>query len=411
MKVFLPYGKSNLEIHISEERVADIATAREASELDFPQDLYNAVENSLGGKRFSNFLKSDTLFIVNDGTRPTPTAQLLNYLNDNYRLLESGAKFMVATGAHRAPTQEEFDFIFGSLFNNKQANRVKVHDARESPLTYLGKTSQGTPVKINKEVLEAQRIVIITSVEPHYFAGFTGGRKSILPGVSGFETIEQNHSQHYLPGAEPLELEENPINNDFVEALEMLDKDIFAINTVLDKNGTICSIKAGDINRSFQQAVEKAKEIFVASIEEKADIVVTAAPYPMDVDLYQAHKALENGKLALKDNGVIILVAQCRKGVGDDTFLNLLTSFSNPSDVIKKARRDYKLGYQKSERLARLTKRAEIWGVTDLPSNVSEKAYIRPLPDLQPALDQVLSTRPGQVLFLPEGSVTVPQIT
>lgn len=406
----MPYGTQSLEITVPEERIVTVATPKQSSDPYSSTKFFEDIDTHRGDKSFTDFLQSDTLFIVNDGTRPTPTARLLVYLNEKYKIFEYDIQFMVATGTHRAPTEEELEFVFGPYLK-EISNRLIIHNAKTSPCVHLGRTSRGTPVDINEEVLKAEKIVIITSVEPHYFAGFTGGRKSILPGVSGFDTIEQNHSNHFLPGAEVLELEENPIHNDMVEAVEMLNKDIFALNAVLDKNGEIDSVETGEIGQSFHNAARQAKELFAVSVKEKVDIVVTAAPYPMDVDLYQAQKALENGKRALKDDGIIILISRCREGVGDSTFLELLSSSTDPSEIVKKAREDYKLGYHKADKLAKLAERANIWGVTDLPPELVEKAHVKPFSNIQSAVDKALSLRPGKILFLPEGSVTVPRIS
>jgi nickel-dependent lactate racemase len=195
-----------------------------------------------------------------------------------------------------------------------------------------------------------------------------------------------------------------------LEAMSFLDKEIFAINTVLERDHKVYYLQAGDIYRSFEQSVEKAKEVFVVSIPREAEVVVTVAAYPMDVDLYQAQKALENGRYALKDGGIIILVAQCREGVGDATYLNLLSSSSNPQYVLELIGKDYKLGYHKAAKLAELAKQAKIWAITELEPEVLKKAHIQPWDNLQKAVEEALKKINRKAIFLLDGSMTVPRV-
>jgi len=182
-------------------------------------------------------------------------------------------------------------------------------------------------MRINRMVTEAGSILVIGSVEPHYFAGFTGGRKSFLPGVASHRTIERNHEGALSPRSRVLSLEGNPVHEDMMAAMDILDEvPIFSIQTVLTADHRIYAVAAGDIHDSFRAAVERAKKVFCVRMGRKADIVVTVAAHPMDVDLYQSHKALENGKMALRPGGVIILVSRCREGVGEDQFYRLLAS-------------------------------------------------------------------------------------
>ncbi|MEE9117060.1 MAG: nickel-dependent lactate racemase, partial [Calditrichia bacterium] len=253
----------------------------------------------------------------------------------------------------------------------------------------------------------------ISSVEPHYFAGYTGGRKSFLPGIASYKTIEQNHRYAMRNEAQPLVLEGNPVNEDMEDAIKTIkDKEIFSILAVLDRHQNIYAATAGHIYDSFHAAIEKANEVFAVKVEKKADIVVSVAPFPMDIDLYQSQKAIENGKIALKDGGIIILVSKCRDGIGDMTFFNLLASSSNAKEVLDTIDKGYKLGYHKAARIVEASLKGEIWAVTDLEDRIIKKAFMKPYPSIQEAVDAAISQKgPNtKVLFLMEGSVTVPLI-
>jgi len=284
---------------------------------------------------------------------------------------------------------------------------------KKEDLVYVGSTSNGTQMWINKAAYEAGAIIPIGSVEPHYFGGYTGGRKSFLPGIAGYKTIEQNHKLVLEPGAEALKLQGNPVHEDFMEAMDTLSsKPIFSIQTVLDGERRLYAATSGDIHKSFDKAISYAKEVFCVSVKEKADIVVSVAPYPMDVDLYQAQKALDNGKLALKENGILILVAKCRTGIGSKTFYDLLASSDSSDEILKMIKKEYKLGYHKAAKMAEIDRWAKMWGVTDLGPEVLRNVFIRPFPSIQEAIDEALKEKGSgaKVLFLMDGSITVPHI-
>ena len=240
---------------------------------------------------------------------------------------------------------------------------------------------------LNKLVGKASKVIVIGSVEPHYFAGYTGGRKAFLPGVAAFRSIEQNHRMALSPEARALALEGNPVHDDLMEAMELVRSPVYSIMTVLDRNHEIDTVTAGDITKSFEDAVVAANRIFTAPLEEKADIVVTAAPYPMDVDLYQSQKAIDNAKLALKDGGTMILVSACREGIGGEAFARLLSSASTPDEVLRKIDEGFKLGYHKAAKMAEVFGRAEVMAYSTIDDDQLRSIFITPVHDLQNALD------------------------
>lgn len=413
MKLDIPYCKDLISIDIPDENVAAVVRPNEVEIGDERNTIFQAIENPINSKGFDEFLSDamDVLFIVNDGTRPTPTSKILDIIYD--KIKDKNIKFIIATGIHRAPTEEELKFIFGGHLDSLR-DKIYVHDARkEEDMVFIGKSKNGTEMWVNKLGVEAHKIVIISSVEPHYFAGYTGGRKSFLPGIASYKTIEQNHRYALRNEAQPLVLNGNPVNEDMEDAIKTIkDKEIFSIMAVLDRHQNIYAATAGHIYDSFHAAIEKANEVFAVEIESRADIVVSVAPYPMDVDLYQSQKAIENGKLALKDGGIIILVSKCRDGIGDETFFNLLASSSNAEEVLETIDKGYKLGYHKAARIVDASLKGEIWAVTDLEDEIIKKAFMKPYPGIQEAVDAAISEKgkDAEVLFLMDGSVTVPLI-
>jgi nickel-dependent lactate racemase len=258
-------------------------------------------------------------------------------------------------------------------------------------MEYLGKSKNGTEMYINKMVSEIGNVLAIGSVEPHYFAGYTGGRKSFLPGVASYKTIEMNHKLALSDKARSLALEGNPVHEDMIDAMNVLkDINVFSIQTVLTGEHNIYAVTAGDLLKSFDAAIDYANEVFCVPLKKKGNIVITAAPYPMDIDLYQSQKALDNGKLALKPDGIIILVSKCRMGVGEDAFLDLLSKADTPQGVLKLLDQEYKLGYHKAAKMAQIGNWAQMWAVTDLEDKIVKKTLMKPYGSVQSAVDDAV---------------------
>jgi nickel-dependent lactate racemase len=413
MILSVPYGKEGkLEAKIDDERLAGIIEPNEVEIGDETEVIRQALANPIGSKSLRDFLKGakDVLFIVNDPTRPTPTARVLDIIEDD--ISGCPVSFIVATGVHRAPTEEEYIQIFTEKYYSKYKDRIFLHDGKKSECVFLGTSKNGTEMWVNKLGVDADKIVIISSVEPHYFAGYTGGRKSFLPGIASFKTIEQNHKLALKREACALKLKGNPVHEDMIDALGTVKKEVFTINTVLDKNHRIYAAAAGDIYKSMEQAVAKADEVFVANIPQKADIVVSVVKFPSDIDLYQAQKGIDNAKYALKDGGILILVAKCRMGVGDESFVKLLSSASSPKDALDRIEQKFVLGWHKAAKMAEIGLWAQTWGVTDLDPELLKSIFIRPFSSLQEALDAALSEKGenAKVLVLLDGSLTIPSV-
>jgi len=412
MRLEVPYGKSGTQsLYVPDENLLGVLRPSEVERSDEMQVIREGLDERLGSLGLQRFLEGaeKVVVIVNDGTRPTPTARILHALEERMDLAK--VRFLVATGAHRAPTDDEYEQIFGERIHRLRPN-IHAHDARKDKMAYLGRTRFGTEIWINEIAVDADRLVIITSVEPHYFAGFTGGRKSILPGVASYASIEQNHRLALRPEAKSLALEGNPVHEDMMDAIKSLDhKPIFAIQVVLDRHQQVYRVASGDLEKSFQRAVLWANEAFCAPIERKADIVISIASYPMDVDLYQSQKAIENAMPALREGGTLIFVSKCRSGIGDQAFYDKLAVSKDPDIVLENLAVEYRLGYHKAAKMAEAMKRVEICGVTALDPQVLKKINIIPFESVQEALEAALEKKPNAtVLVIYDGNVVVPRL-
>ena len=413
MKIDVPYGKdSRMSAVISDDINVSFLEANDVKIGNEDKNIKDSINNPINSKSFKDFLSNakKVLVIVNDATRPTPTTKILEFIFDDLKRIDYN--FIIATGAHRGPSREEYLQIFGSFYEEIK-DRIIVHDARvEEDMVFLGKSTNGTSMYVNKAGVEADKIVIISSVEPHYFAGYTGGRKSFLPGIAGYKTIEQNHKLALAPEAKALALEGNPVHEDMIDAIKTVKQEIFSIMTVLDKNHKVYATCCGHINDSFHAAIEIANEVFAAPLEEKADIVVSIVKFPQDIDLYQAQKGIDNAKLALKKDGIMILVAKCRCGIGGKAFADLLGSSDTPRAALETIEKGYVLGYHKAAKMAEIGLWAQMWGVTDVEPQIISKLFIKPFDDLQTAIDMALEEKgkDSSVLFLMDGGLIVPLV-
>ncbi len=321
-------------------------------------------------------------------------------------------RFLVATGTHPAPDEPGLAAVFGPRLADVRG-RILIHDCRkDEELVSIGRTPAGTEVRINRAVAEADRLVVIGAVEPHYFAGFTGGRKSFLPGCAAYSTVERNHRLALEPGSAVLALEGNPVHEDMTAAAGLIPEErVFSIQAVFDGEDRICAAEAGSLGVSFRRAVRVAESVYgvPAAGLAPAGIVVAVVSPPLDADLYQAHKALENAKAALRPGGVFILVASCRNGLGNDAFVRLLASETEPRAVVEKVRSEYRLGHHKSVKIAEFACHSRLWAVTRLDPGVLETIFIRPFGDLQAALDAAFRGEPeARALFVRSAGTVVP---
>jgi nickel-dependent lactate racemase len=384
--------------------------------------LREALERPSGGLReFLAEAESPLLVVVNDATRPTPSAEVLRVIRSDLDawLGRQGreASFVIATGTHRSALPEEVDTLFGADFARAHKQRIFSHDAKdESQLVTIGQTSRGIGIQVNRLLAEAKSVILINSVEPHYFAGYTGGRKSLFPGLAGYDTVWANHKLSMQDGSETLVLEGNPVHEDLEDALAagIEGKRVYGIQMVLDKEHHIGYAAAGSLEEAFRSAVAVAEKQFVLDIPRLYEVVVAVAPHPMDCNLYQTNKAIQSGSVAVKDGGILIFVSQCPFGLGENqTLYDMLAAADSPAAAFHRANvEEYRLGVQQAARIASILQRADIWAVTSLPDEQVQAIFMHPYDDVQTAVNAALEAQgpDAEVVFFTEASITVPRL-
>ena len=335
----------------------------------------------LGRAGFSEFVTSSPLVIVNDGYRNSPTARILSWLNHIAPLVVSGGRFLVATGAHSAPSEKHLRAVFGDLYDTVRS-RVFWHDAlRTDSMSPVGTDSFGEPVLVNRLFCEAGRVIIIGSVEPHYFAGFTGGRKSIFPGICDLKTIERNHNLADSLEARPMKLDHNPVQEHLDSLLGLVDIDkVLSIQIVLDSRDTIAGIFCGRVRDSFLEAVRLAEEIYSCRTDGLYDMTLAELVPPLDDNLYQAQKALENCQTSVRDGGTCVVAAACRGGIGTDSFFKLADAWDRSANRAKDGIRRF--GSHKLSRVNTMSRRIDVRLYSTLPADQVRHVYWEPVADL-----------------------------
>jgi len=386
MIIEFPYGGEIIEMEFPDD-TAILSGNYHSAITD--GEVYTKIEREYLD-RFKDFGDKKISIVINDLTRRVPTEKILDIVF-NFLPVEK-VRILVATGTHSVLTEENLKQILGDLYD-KLKSKVACHNCdNRKILEKIGITSSGTPVEISRKFLEAEAVICINSVEPHFFAGFTGGRKSIVPGLAGRDTVIANHSLAKSGEAKSLNLENNPVHLDLMEAAEMAIKSpLFSIQLVLSRNGEIIDLFCGDIAESFYDASKLARDIYSIPIEKTYDIVFAIGEYPLDINLYQLQKAQEHGAEAVSNGGILVVIGACEEGVGSPYFMKLADDYPTAQSALSEAAMsDNRFGIHKLIKTARRLEKIKIWYVTKLDDNVIGKVYFVPKCSPQDALRDAL---------------------
>jgi nickel-dependent lactate racemase/signal transduction histidine kinase len=307
-KVRLPYGRGH--VYITVPRNAEVVRLEDKRPgVDVRASLRESLTSPIGCGRLREMVgEGDRVaLIIDDYTRKTPVKDLLGSVLRELEKRTQNITLVVASGLHRRMTQEEVRERTGGLTRYP----VVLHDASARDLVGVGKMYTGTELRINRVVAEADFVMSIGSIEPHPYAGFSGGAKSILPGVAGKEAIISSHLLNVYPGCAVSRVRDNPMRQE-IENAGRLANLRFIVNTVIGPSGDVAEVVCGDPVKAFQRGAALCEKLFTVEYTEKADIVVaTPGGYPKDSTLYLSLRGLRTAELMLKERGIIILVAKC----------------------------------------------------------------------------------------------------
>lgn len=340
-KIKLPYHKGHIDLNIDELNLEGILVSNaEEYKANKSEEVIvkEALEKPINSKRLRELArkKEKIVIITSDHTRPVPSHITLPILLKEIREGNQDADItiLVATGLHRATTKDEMLKKYGEETVSNE--KIVIHDAfKPEDMVELGNLPSGRPCRVNHLAVEADLLICEGFIEPHFFAGFSGGRKSILPGVSSEETVNANHSARAIahPLAKTGVLEGNPIHEDMIYAARKAEVD-FILNVVLDSDKKIINAVAGDVNDAHIEGCNFLDEL--SGVDKvMADIVITTnGGYPLDQNLYQCPKAISAAVECAKEDGVIIMVASCIDGLGGENFGNLMMK-GNPKELLE----------------------------------------------------------------------------
>src|SRR5437867_6129406 len=411
MKTFhLPYGKGKVKFSLP---AASEATLIEpvSPPASKPVSLVEALESPVGSPRLAELTGAGQRIVIvtSDITRPCPTADLLPPLIAELSLAgvrDSDMKVVFGRGFHPGHSPEQREHMVGpGMFR-----RLSCVDSDGLDIVFLGTTSRGTPVEVFTPVVEADLRICLGLVELHYFAGYSGGAKAISAGTASSRTITANHSMMTLSAATAGAIQGNPLREDLEESTSFLGP-TYNFNVVLDTERRVIAAFAGDLTASHRSACDIVDRRSKFSLEKPADIaIVSAGGFPRDINLYQAHKALENAAGAVREGGKIILVAECPEGLGNPIFSEWLVGASSPDSILDRIAKGFVLGGHKAAAIARLRKRFRIALVTALSPELSKQSGFEYFGTVQEAVETAIAEeRSGaHLIVMPHGASVLP---
>ena len=396
MEIELKYGDSHLDLNLDEKNLLGILELKKTPGLaDVNLATREALNNPMDTKKLSQIAsgKKNACVIVSDYTRGVP------YKKGNYNLLlpiveqlraggikDQDIKFLVGTGAHRAHTQQENLDNFGEeIAGNFE---IISHDCMSNNIS-LGKLSTGNQLWVDKLLVESDVVVSTGMITTHYFGGFSGGRKGILPGVTGYETIRANHAMITNPEVEIAKTKGNPISDEMDEAAKKVGVD-FTLNVIINDKKQIVKILAGNLEKVFDLGAQICRETYKVEVTKLTDVVFACAGgYPKDVSLYQSQKAINNAKLVLREGGTIVLIAECREGIGSDTFSEWLYKAKDLDELLNTDPKDITVGGHTAVGNAKVLKRFKILVVSKIKKQDLESRFYKHARSLDEAVNLV----------------------
>lgn len=416
--VWLPYNKTEVCARIPTRNFLGTIEPKEKFGVPAGEaEVLRALREPIGSKTLDETVKpaSKVVIVVDDATRPAPSRIIVPPLLNKLNQLGVGDKdisIIFGCGTHREVKQAEAKELLG----NDVVNRVRTlnHDCFAKDNVFLGTTKKhGTKVSVNKVFAEADFRILTGDIEMHYYAGFGGGRKSVLPAISSIETIQHNHALTLHPEARTSILEGNPVHEDMVEAARLAGVDLI-VNAVMNSKGEIVRVFAGDLEQAFYEGVKLVEEMYKVPIDRRANIVIVSpGGHPADINLYQTYKAIDNALDSVKRGGVIVVVAECPEGYGNEMFCEWMTKFKDLKTVEKEIKRHFDLGGYKAYRLLKALEKAQIILVSTMPDYYAVNVFgLRTARALNDALDNAfeLAGKDAKIWVIPHGHVTLPQV-
>jgi nickel-dependent lactate racemase len=416
LKLTLKYGRSTRQLNIpgTSARVHLLASGRSPPAADGDALVRAALDQPIASAGLADLARAGQTvsIITSDITRPCPSHRLLPPVLEQLARVgvrDDDVTVVFGLGSHRPHTEAERSQLAGPAIHS----RVRCVDSDPSAVERIGLTRRGTPVDIFRPVLEADLRICLGVIEYHFFVGYSGGHKALVPGVCGLETIQSNHRMMLAPGAVGGNRDGNPVRDDIDEAGAMVGCD-FLLNVILDAEKRIVAAVAGDPLAAHKEGCARLDAFGRAEVPQPVDlVVVSAGGFPKDLNLYQAQKGLENARLIVRPGGAILLLAECGEGFGHPTFERWMREADGPASIMDRLATHFVLGGHKAAAVARAMYQATIYLVSALPADVVRGIGLRPYDCAQRALDAALAQvgADATIAVISEGSAVLPSLS
>lgn len=406
------YGKGVQTVHVPDKNVLGVLMSNPMEHLRHGQEAVEfSLQNPIGAPKLSTLVKpgQKIAIITSDISRPLPGFDVLPPVLRE--LFSAGIKaedvtVVFALGSHRPHTKEEMIALVGQ----EVYNTVRCIDSDPEDCIHMGTTKAGTPVDITRSVAEADFKICLGNIEFHYFAGYSGGAKAIMPGVSTRAAIQANHRMMVSEDACAGKLIGNPIRIDIEEAGHICGID-YIVNAVLDEHKHIVYCVAGDVTAAHREGCAYLDQMYRCNIPQRADIVIVSqGGAPKDANLYQTQKALDNAKHAVKKGGTIILIGACPEGLGSKKFEQWLTSAPTAHSMVERIGKEFELGGHKAAAIGMVLENAAIDFVSEMDPEFVKSIFLTPRSSAQEAFD-IAYAKYGEnatVIAMPFGGATLP---
>jgi nickel-dependent lactate racemase len=414
MHIQLPYGKGTVPLTVPDKNLIEVAVPKEFIQ---PQQtefiIKEALQKPLGAGRLSETVSSGetVAIVIDDYTRPCPTKMLLPPVLEELKIADVNdldVLIIIATGTHTPPTPNMIKEIVGDKISRNYM--IISNDALHGQHVNVGRTKRGNDVEVLKEYVDADFKILLGDIEYHYFAGYGGTRKSILPGISSKSTVQRNHSLLFEKNSAMGTLKENPIHQEMNEAMHLAGCD-FALNVVQNSHERIVGAWAGKPELVMDAGVKLVDSMYRREILERPDIIITAANgAPHDINLYQAMKAMYTACQIVKDDGVIILVAECAQGAGSQLYVDWLSMYKTAAEVQNALCKSFVIGAHKAYYHRQTVETHPVIAVTAMDKDQIEEFFqftyaINPDDALQKAF--TLKGKDARILVVPQGTTTL----
>ena len=427
MKTYLmKYGTEEVSVSIPEQHLLGIIKSHSDNIKKHEEEvILNALQNPIESPRLGEIVSpgEKICIVISDITRAWQKMDyyvpyIIEALNQA-GIEDEDIVFLCATGSHRGQTKEEHEILLGE----KLSKRFQIidHDCKdEDNMIYVGTTSFGTPVKVNKIAMDCDHILLTGAVVYHDLAGWGGGKKSILPGISAYESIMENHSLSLNPmmgtGLNPKvrcgNALDNPLHLDMVEAADFV-KPSFLFNVIMDDQGNIEKAVSGHYLKAHEVGQQLVEAMDGVNIYKEADLVISSAGgYPKDIELYQASKALINATNAVKEGGSIILLSQCIEGFGHDEVEQMIVNYNSNQEREAALREIYTVAKYTGYLISEIAAAYDVILVSQMRPNTLEKINIKIVATVEDALEIVYAKNGMelQTYLMPYGANTLPKM-